>query len=161
MIVRVEGVPSYIAIDPGKSTGWATFTAQGTLLACGLAKEPYDTIPRGLSLALIERPWGEGRATQRDLVTLSRRMGEAKAAAGAKEAKEVYPVQWKGSVPKSIRTPAGVFYPAKVMIEGWMSERDRAVFELCTQRVARSAKHNVLDAVGIGLWYARSKGLRK
>ena len=51
----------------------------------------------------------------------------------------VSPREWKGQVPKNIMT---------MRIASALSETERANIEKC----AAGLKHNVLDAVGIGLW---------
>lgn len=150
---RVQGdrVIPFLAVDPGAAAGWAVFGADGTLEACGLTREPYALPQRlgGWPLLVIERPHeGQTRARKRDVITLAGRMGELKALSQARSIVEVLPVQWRGgNVPKDIMT-------ARIKAR-WMTPEDHAALEL-----SASHRHDVVDAIGIGIWWCRVQGVR-
>ena len=58
-------------------------------------------------------------------------------------AKEVSPHEWKGQVPKEA---------IAARVESRLSEAERAAYDAGLAAVAPSLRHNVSDAVGIGLW---------
>lgn len=160
-------VAPYIAIDPGRSAGWASFDASGKLLGCGLAKPPFTSIPTtvfrnvalGPSPVLIEGPWsllviekphgGESRASRSDLVKLSRRMQMIVDLLRPMRVLEVAPSRWKHSVRKLTMT--------RRIRNEWLTPDDVAVLE----GIRASKNHNVIDAVGLGIWYAAANDLRR
>jgi len=139
-----------LAIDPGQNTGWAYFW-QGKLSCCGLTKGPNYSLGPLLNTTylevVIERPLiYRPRLMKGDpndlivLALLAGRFQERALAAGA-EVKLVTPVEWKGSVPKEVsnsRTLAKLRPEEKAILDG--------------VKCAASAKHNVVDALGIGIW---------
>lgn len=143
-------IRGFLAVDPGRDAGWALFDARGVLVECGLANEPYDTIPNAFEL-VIERPHsGQGKASTEDLFKLSMRMRDIETHVGARTVRRITPVEWKNSVPKGIMI--------RRIESRWMTEADHTVLR---QRWPAAAKrHNVVDAIGIGIWYAREKGWR-
>lgn len=147
-----------LAIDPGtKGIGWARFTPAGTLTEAGLAR----TTARGLHLAAISlsyqipkdpevyveemtyRP-GDRRSVPRDLLRVQW-IGAAVASAvsSAGIPIPVTPAKWKGQVPKVIHHPRIV----KALTAGEVECMDRGLAD-----VPEGLRHNVLDAIGIGLW---------
>lgn len=150
----------FIAVDPGKAAGWATFDRLGNLTNCGLAKAPdFAGIPGFLGppdgvrwpLLVIERPHeGKGRASKGDIITLAARMGELKRAVHALRVEEIEPVRWKGTIEKAIMTER---------IWQSLSAKDRETFHFYAGLVAQSLQHNILDAVGLGKWWLRTHGV--
>jgi len=137
-----------LAIDPGTDTGWALFTSERRLLACGLGEptevESLDEIliecpklrPRGEknpnAILLVARSAGEwgGRYWGRGLVTY------------------LLPNDWKGNTPKTI-SHARIWSKLDAKEQGIVD----AAFKAAPGRngLAPSKRHNVLDALGIGL----------
>ena len=62
----------------------------------------------------------------------------------------VVPSEWKGQVPKSAHHPR---------IMRALREPEKAILDIA-QRKAGEAFHNVMDAVGLGLWYLNKNGQR-
>lgn len=152
-------VPPFLSVDPGKALGWAEWLPDGRLVACGLTDGDAPKLPHGLPLLVIEKPHeGKGKATKGDLMKLSRRMERAIMTAGAQRVIEIFPVQWKGSVPKTVKLPTGIVHPATDEILGRMTVNDHAV--LARAVCAPTKRHNIIDAIGIGIWYLRTKGVR-
>lgn len=140
-----------LAFDPGETTGWALFRA-GRLIAAGSAKSadglehymPDEAEKTRWVLIELPQERHHGRKTNvRSIITLAVRVGELKReweARGA-EVELVWPTTWKGSVPKSIHN-------RRVLAA--LSEEERAL--LPKRPRAKKHDHNMLDAVGEGLW---------
>lgn len=125
---------SYVtAIDPGsRSRGWARFV-DGRLEACGLG---YCHLQ---GLVIIENPqvYRGGKVDPNDLLVLARDVGrvEQMAIDAGLRVELVHPRTWKGNVPKTVhqrRILAALDANERAMVEG--------------------KKHDVVDAVGLGLW---------
>lgn len=117
-----------------------------TLFRCGLATErTYNTIPWGARVVLEKPGKQAGRNVKLDdLLTLARRVGwlEVLALAAGARVECVLPITWKrGSIPKRIHHPR---------ILARLTKDERAL--LLAVKCALSAQHNVIDAIGIGLW---------
>jgi len=136
-----------IAIDPGKCAGWARFDdATKRLVACGLYQwREKDALPPrdGVTIVELPRVYPAGRqpVPPNDLITLAYRAGLlARAVAQDGCIETVYPHEWKKQVPDEI------LY-SRILRE--LEESERKVIEAAG--CAKSTKHNMLDAVGIGL----------
>lgn len=136
-----------LAIDPGADQGWAIFE-NGTLTACGLGEPPLTSAP---SRIVLERPMiyphGRQRARPRDVITLALRAGEAGGHYGRAfgVAPEYFePDEWKGGpVSKQAHHPR---------IWKRLSDAEGRVVSVSAGRLALGKQHNVLDAIGIGLF---------
>jgi hypothetical protein len=141
-----EGRVNLLAIDPGRQAGWALFKSR-KLAGAGVWQS--NIVPKGkglLDLVVVEAPrWypREHRIDVNDLLDLSIAVGKIE---GMMEERGVpveivYPRTWKGSVPKEIhnRRVLAALTPQEL---GLLPKRPRA----------RDFDHNVIDAVGIGLW---------
>lgn len=139
-----------LAIDPGvRALGWAYFE-DGRLVQAGLlrAKHIQEMVDQLWLLDLhpvslvIERPqvYGGAKFDPNDLVGLAVVAG---AAAGrfhmAKNIDFPLPRMWKGQVPKDI-------HHERVLRALSIAERGQV------PNTTKSLQHNVLDAVGLGLW---------
>lgn len=135
-------------LDPGNNTGWAIFE-DDLLLDAGVL--PFGDVRQTLrfysgDMVLIEVPRHyphREKGDVNDLLDLSLRAGELKAWAEGQKAKVelVWPRTWKGSAPKEIHNQ-------RVL-------RALKAFELKLLPKSPRAKkhdHNMLDAVGLGLW---------
>jgi hypothetical protein len=143
---------TYLAIDPGRHTGWALFDNDRKLIKCGLASETefrYPPIKREdmprLEHVLIEQPNFLGRANLEDVVKLSILVGKYSERFRDVEVKLIFPVTWKGSVEKSVMTN-------RILrdIETLTPEEKKIVLTF-RQHCAASYSHNTIDAIGLGL----------
>lgn len=136
-----------IAIDPGRSTGWARFE-RGRLVAAGHTDGDRPVVPApddGVSVIEVPSP-GDQRAPVVDLLVLARRAGlVAGVLAAARlagpfrlDAGEFFVAArtWKGSVPKLV-----------------MGKRILALLDAEELgALGPKARHDAIDAVGLGLW---------
>jgi hypothetical protein len=132
-----------LAIDPGVDQGWALFSDSKTLLGCGLGAPPSDPVSR----IIIERPHGHGnKAPIRDIITLAIRAGETGGVLREFRGvtpEYIEPATWKGSVKKKI---------SHERIWAKLSTLEQDVVARAGGGIAASKRHNMLDAVGIGLF---------
>lgn len=149
-----------VSIDPGKKTGWAYFQ-NGLLIQCGVEtnfsmKEfvlyhPFINVSLVRASALqnppvvIEKPvvYPRDKVRPNDLITLAILVGEVKGVAESLgfEVELVTPRVWKGTVPKKIHN-------RRVLLELIPEE-----LKLLPRRSrAKDYDHNMLDAIGLGLW---------
>lgn len=147
-----------IAIDPGKTTGWAIFV-DGGLRRAGTRKSgsstyfseevAWDHMPLGglvpLDCVLIELPrwYPHDHSDVNDLIDLAVLVGEIKRHYESQDFKVelVWPRTWKGNVPKPIMTKR---------ILSRLTPDELAVVPLRPR--AKTPDHNCVDAVGLGLW---------
>ena len=148
-----------IAIDPGKRSGWARFW-RGDLREAGALPEGHILrIPPGPRSAapgvcVIEVPViypGTRDKNPNDLITLALMVGDLRGyyrRAGF-EVHLVKPRTWKGTAPKKIccaRTVAAL-RPEELAL---LPKRPRA----------KDYDHNMLDSIGLGLWWLKKEGKR-
>jgi hypothetical protein len=141
-----------LALDPGAHGGWAIYW-DGQLRDAGLFRWPQErpVRPEG-AFVVCEQP-SHAAVDVRDVIQLSIRVGrivEWYYCQGVK-VDLVEPGQWKGSTPKEI-------HHQRVARALRPRERERA--EALALRVAASYRHNVWDAIGLGLWWLGREGLR-
>lgn len=152
-----------LAIDPGADTGWALF-ANNLLAACGLGEPPDDTDSpwmyqdkegeRGTPLSVIIecprlRPRGEKNPNS--ILLVARNAGEWGGRYGwfGAQVRYVLPNDWKGTVSKEISH-------ARMWVK--LTEVEKGIVDECFRSakgrngMAPGKRHNVLDALGIGLW---------
>ncbi len=154
----------FVSIDPGVTTGWALWNLRG-LVACGLGDPRvcprHVVVPRADDEDVIHDVWIESQriyphshADPNDILKLAQDAGRwagIYAAVGV-EAFYVEPSTWKGQVPKAIHHPR---------IWGALTAPEQAIVASAGKGVAPSKRHNMMDAVGIGLWVRnRRKGAR-
>ncbi len=150
-----------VSIDPGtKCSGFAVFAESDTeekpvLIRCGVFRgdDWIDTAnhvpefscenPDDLKL-IIEDPriYPVTNVRPNDLMKLSAAVGAIVAKVSAKFTKLVTPSQWKKSVPKTIH---------QKRIWRTLNESEKEILDSCL--CPKSLHHNVVDAVGIGLWH--------
>jgi hypothetical protein len=136
----------FLGVDPGADQGWALFDLDGRLIACGLGD-----VPRGdVFGAVIERPViyprGKQKARPRDVITLAIRAGETggKLRAAGVEVEYVEPRTWKrGALRKSV---------SDSRIRAKLSAEEKKVLLAGCKGLCKTKAHNVVDAVGIGLF---------
>jgi hypothetical protein len=129
-----------LAIDPGEHTGWAVFDVIGVLIGCGLGDPHVERAAR----VVIELPqvYPQQQVPPNDLIALAFLAGRyaSKAGDGA-EISTILPHQWKGNMPKDVCA-------ARVRFK--LAPEEKAVVDAIS--VPKGQKHNVMDAIGIGLF---------
>lgn len=146
---EAHDVAMLVSIDPGKWASGYAIWIDAVLVACGLAKTQNDILkhwqPGGVCYGrgwpvrvLLELPQVYGRKQQKgdpnDLVYVSAAGAHLGGAVRPAELKVVLPRQWKGTTPKPIH-----------------NERTLRALTTTERRLAPK-NHNVLDAIGLGLW---------
>lgn len=139
-----------LTIDPGKkSVGWAEFSDK-KLSNCGLVSVTWHDllgqIPcMYITHIVIEVPQVyQQRLLKGDpnyLIDVSLVAGGIAARSGLRKPEFIRPRVWKGNVPKDIMTKRIVDH---------MDADEFDIFEAID--VPKGLQHNVLDAIGIGLW---------
>ncbi len=135
-----------LAIDPGADTGWALFDSCRRLMACGLG-QPTGIYPRAVVIECPKlRPRGEKNPNA--ILLVARNAGEWGGRYKDAVVAYVTPNEWKGSTPKDVsgKRTLGKLDPKELAIL-------EAAFAAHPGRngMAPSKRHNVLDAIGIGL----------
>lgn len=135
-----------LAIDPGEDSGWALFDGK-VLRLCGLGKPPKPVVAFRV---VIEKPriypGAKKKARDADIITLAVRAGEwgGRYEATAQSILYVEPAKWKGGpISKRFHQPR-----IRKKLEG----EERGRLEEGIRGLAEGLQHNVIDAVGIGLW---------
>lgn len=146
---------SMISADPGKlSLAWAYFE-DDVLQQCGLIREKkrqklheafaYEFGFVDVELAIVEVPQVYQqrflKGDPNDLIEVALTAGAFLSAANALEIDTVRPRGWKGTRPKEV---------CNALTLKTLSETEKKVLGSCG--VPRSLAHNIMDAVGIGLW---------
>lgn len=140
----------YLAIDPGADSGWAVFDRAGRLVRCGLGEPEYPAT--GVDRVLIEKPQayphGKKRIDPNDLITLAIRVGEQKSTAERTGARVdlVLPHAWKGSMSKE---------QCHAQMMPHLLPEERIVVGRALPPLPEGKRHNVLDAVALGVWARR------
>lgn len=130
-----------IAIDPGVQKCGFAFYQNTKLVKAGY--EP-DSAIWAADVLIIEMPRiypgsGQQKGDLNDLLDLAAVVGRLESTYSVNSRLRVFPAQWKGQVPKKIMN-------ARVLSK--LSIEERLVIPEIGVKV-----HNVIDAVGIGLWY--------
>ncbi len=156
---------SVFAIDPGKCTGWAWFRS-GELLAAGVldggSTSALVFALGELEVGVLDRPFDlvveipqvypreKWKGDPNDLVQVAYMAGVVAGTVASTMSFDredvpvqlVKPHQWKGSRPKKV---------CHESIMQRLSVEERAVVE--DLHLSASRRHNMLDAVGLGLWH--------
>lgn len=137
-----------LAIDPGACTGWALYEGH-TLAACGLGDPRLSSKHKVLELTrvVVEHPWhrpGDRRSVPNDEIKLGVLAGEWGGLYRQwAPVKYYFPHQWKGSVPKDIQNA-----------RDWarLSSQEQDVVNRAARGMAAGKRHNMMDAIGLGLF---------
>lgn len=159
MAKRQLDVPEVVmAIDPGGTTGWALFQ-RGELVACGY--ESFDKIAVRDWVWLCKKavggvcvvefpqayPGPKSKQDPNDILRTAYRCGELANSFRRLgfEVEEVYPNGWKGTADKKLTLER---------VLDRLSEGEKSLLEQAKPAKSRSKSfdHNMIDAVGIGLW---------
>lgn len=136
-----------LCFDPGNVTGWAWFHDRELHAANYDSPVHLVTVAPAIrmDLVIIEKPqWRpkEKKIDINDLISLAVMVGELKERYSVFSRVElVLPTTWKGSVPKRVMCD-------RVLSRMMINEREK----LPRRPRAKDYDHNMLDAVGIGLW---------
>lgn len=148
-----------LAIDPGLATGWAVFAlGEGPgpehLLGCGLTSidkignDPFGGYDDGITKAIIESPkiYPGGRTKNpNDVLKVARNAGEwaGKFLCEGIPVEYVEPAQWKGG-----QTPKDIQHA-----RDWakLSCEEQEIVNAAGKGMPVSKRHNMLDAISIGL----------
>lgn len=151
---------SLITIDPGDDTGWSKWE-EGRLVTCGLCHPvDYPELPFTMGLPsdppdlVIELPqdYGANRAVDPNkLISIGYKVGAVYGVfaayyhlLGKTLTRElVHPNEWKGQVPKNIHHDRNL--PK-------LSPAEKTVLLACLDKVPKGKRHDVKDAVCLGLW---------
>ena len=142
-----------VSIDPGKKkAAWAAFVGS-KLAVCGMekGKDPISTADAvwkaifdlhlgPIDEAVCEIPQHVWAGSVSDVVAVSLMAGAILAQLPARTRTFVEPRRWKGGRPKHIDHR---------LTDKTLDESERAILDACG--VAKSLRHNVKDAVGVGL----------
>lgn len=134
---------TFLAIDPGRDTGWALIGEDGKLRGCGLGDPPLTFDGHRV---LIERPRVHKNTPRPDdIITLAITVGRLKERFMARgcSVEEVIMHTWKGSVDPDVCCRR---------IVASLSSEERALLDAALLSVAKGKQHNVIDAVGLGKW---------
>lgn len=149
-----------IAIDPGACTGWAHFDDEVEsdpklveLSSCGLLdltkKDPF--IPRSGPLSwdyshlVIEDQviYPRMKEDPNDIIELAKKAGRVFQALCRQRYTWVEPRKWKGTLAKDTMA---------VRILEALNVSERRVYFAAADKVPEGVRHNIIDAIGIGLW---------
>jgi hypothetical protein len=140
---------SHLSIDPGtKEMGWALWE-DNELQMCGLARgtnwvESVKALPKFSIIKLTiedQQIYRRSSINAHSLLAVARVVGAVVAYYDFPQCVLVPPAKWKGQVPKDVcnrRTLAKL--------------TDDELHQVTIAPCPPSLKHNLLDAVGIGLW---------
>lgn len=169
-----------LAVDPGADTGWALFDPEaeafvvpkglatapsapkrghGALVACGVRARskplPRPTASQDEAIVEVfgERPkiYPHSKIPTSDIITLAIRAGAAigpyqyPADPAVPAAKVTYyePWEWKGSVAKNVHHQR---------LWGHLGPHEKELVAKTAEGMAPSKRHNMMDAIGIGLF---------
>lgn len=157
-----------LAIDPGvRATGWAWFRA-GELLDCGLIKNakkatfaqcvqavrkavafpaPADVLVIEVPQVYQQRHW---KGDPNSLIEVAIVAGTVCGAANYTDVVFYRPREWKGSCPKDVHNRR---------VLRTLNEREVVVCDLALKNIPRTLAHNMFDAIGLGRFYTRNKGV--
>lgn len=144
----------YLAIDPGVDTGWSLWRSREELVACGCS-DPRIKVTGKITHMLLEMPMVYRarlmKGNPNNIVTLALQCGryaEHFESRGAHLAM-VHPHDWKGNLPKDIH---------HARIWGELSPSQLATASKCGDLVPASKRHNMMDALALGLWAWQRNG---
>ena len=135
-----------LAIDPAGDaarSGWAYYRDRA-LAICGIGWPPYSA-----DVVVVERPQIYPMAQQKgdpnDLISVALFAGRLVQSIARQDTMviQIHPRMWKGQVPKPVHN-------RRVIKQ--LSASERVVYAHGTKGIAPKKVHNVIDAIGIGLW---------
>ena len=137
-----------LAIDPGECTGFATFQhgvfcwAGVTTLTENLAFHP-DRLVIEIPNAHESKGKTRSKRDPQAIITLAVACGQWIRHISAPDTVRLFPSQWKGQVPKPVHN-------ARVL--ACLTPSELKAFQFYAGSLAASKLHNVIDAIGLGLF---------
>lgn len=135
-----------LSIDPGTCTGWAQWRSI-ELVGCGIGEPPFN---RFGGCAVIEKPqvYPNHPVPPNDLITLAIQVGRYAELSwiNGRGVGLVLPHEWKGNLPKDV-------CHARILQK--LSPSELEVIAKAREIISKSYQHNMLDAIGIGLYSFR------
>ncbi len=133
-----------LSIDPGIDTAWAQWK-DGRLWACKLSGN-FDLT--WVSSAIIECPQvypGTPQKQANDLITLAVMVGRYQEQFLARKIPVtlILPHKWKGTIPKDVHNNR---------VLSRLDPKERELYQTSVLGVPSSKRHNVVDAIGLGLY---------
>lgn len=158
-----------LAVDPGKrEAGWAWFSEEGRFLHCGLAragKGPlwvcvdeitsaiHKSTPGRCGELVIEKPriyrQRKWKGDPKDQIDLAIMVGALIRDTRARDCQLPSPHDWKGNVPKTRLIADYVIHNRNLKT---LNENERSAYGAGLKTAPAGLCHNIVDAVGIGLW---------
>lgn len=160
-----------LAVDPGKRVaGWAWFGKDSMLLQCGLARAGdgplwvcVDEITSAIGELLhghphrrelvIEKPQiyeqRKWKARSSDLIDLAIMVGALIREVQANDCQTPHPKDWKGTVPKTKELEDYIIHRRNLKV---LQQKERVAYNSGLETGPAGLQHNIVDAVGIGLW---------
>ena len=141
--------PGILAVDPGvKCMGWAMFQTE-FMIDCGLARganlqQTLADLPVSFCSHLVvedQQIYQTTKARHSDILKLAQAAGGVIGRVQCFNLELVKPRTWKGNVPKTI-------FMSRILTK--LDESEISIFDRLS--CPKSLKHNVLDAIGIGLY---------
>lgn len=148
-----------VSYDPGKTPAWALFETR-ILVRCARGRPTVYQLGPNLH-AVIEEPmvYPHSPIPPNDLIPVAIDVGEfhgllrenALEYGGPVSFEHVKPRQWKGQVPKPKRYEKWDTYIIHQRILKVLDKDELKVYLLALATVPEKQRHNIVDAVGIGL----------
>jgi hypothetical protein len=138
-----------LAIDPGKTTGWALYCEKrlrlfGKLTDAQILAGGLNRYLPPLVDIVIERPvFRRNHPRQENILTLAMLAGQIGAVYGLAWTRFVKPEEWKKQLPK------GVCWTRAL---GRLVPEESALLHPAIVRGAKKLDHNIADAIALGLW---------
>lgn len=132
---------SYLAIDPGISTGWALLDVAGNLVACARGQDFPACTRAVIELPQVYRP-GVTQARPEDIITLAVRVGQYKERLEVRgvTVELVRPASWKGQLDKKVHHPR---------ILRSLAPNEKALVFKALKSLTEKQAEDVWDAIGL------------
>lgn len=134
-----------LAIDPGADYGAALFDESSRLLCWAAFRALPSAEVSHLYMEDQEIRRG-GKARTKDIIRLAQTAGRLAEKVRAPKETWVHYSKWAGSQPP---------HALEARILGCLSSEERATLKAALKNVAMSYRHNVVEAIGIGLYATR------
>ena len=132
-----------LTIDPGvERCGQAFFSERGVLLSCSWLAKPLAHAPDFVVLE-VPQVYPHGRGDPNDLIDVAVAGGIMVGMVASDHVRYVRPREWKVTVNPDVMCER---------ILSKLSKDERRIYDHDTLLVPASKRHNVIDAIGIGLY---------
>lgn len=134
-----------VSVDPGKRMSWGAVFLDGVFAACCSIKTDVPFHLTTCNTLVVERPQiypGRRREDPNDLIDLAISLGSIITQIHHQKLIQYHPREWKGQVPKEI---------TQSRVRGALQDYEISSLDFCLDQVSEGLRHNMYDAVGIGL----------